>query len=793
VIAFGMTAVAFAQNARISGNVTDPHGAAVVGAEVQVISLSTGNKFVTKTGNDGSYNAPFLPAGHYQIIVSAKGFSQTSKGDLAISEGQVSLYDAKLTIVGTSEQVIVKGKIDSIPNANPEVAVGPFTNKAIQDLPYSITVVPSSLIDNLQAWQPEDLAKVIPQMTVMFPDQNSTGNPTFLIRGFTISEFTNGGGTTYDGLIGGAGGYFLTTLEDKERVEVLSGTDGFLYGLGSVGGNINYVLKRPTETPYFSVTAGDNAGANGYVHVDAGGPTGKNGIFGYRINAVEQNGPTSIKYQSIKRDLLDGAVDIHVRPNLLVQLNYAHDDYDISGLAPNFWLGYGPTVCPKAPDPRKVFTAPWLQFMIHTNTGGVKATWRLNKTFTFRTFYDYTDETRPQQFGLISVISDNAGDLWGFFSGSNQPQWNKTNALYSFLDADFRTFGIHHKLTVGFNGSYGYVDESSQSTSFANNSYTNNIYNMTPVAEPALSTSTVTAYATGTVMGNYLIGDDLSFGRYFHVLGGLNEVIYKSHTFQDNPKTIQHADDYDSSKLTPSIAFTYKPLTWLTAYASYQQSLLPGVVVPGPESGIVYTNANAVLPPYPGRQYEAGVKATLTPGVLVTAAIFHISEANIYTIGPNSSGEFTEFAGGSEIHKGLEFTATGKVRPDLTIFSGLTLLDPRIENNPSDPTQNGDKPQGVPTVLGKVYAEYDLPRTRGLAVLGGFYYTGSSYITLPNTLAKPAYTTEDSGVRYTVNISDKPLTFRFNINNVTNKAYWASYTGYVGAPRTFLATAQYRF
>jgi outer membrane receptor protein involved in Fe transport len=47
-------------------------------------------------------------------------------------------------------------------------------------------------------------------------------------------------------------------------------------------------------------------------------------------------------------------------------------------------------------------------------------------------------------------------------------------------------------------------------------------------------------------------------------------------------------------------------------------------------------------------------------------------------------------------------------------------------------------------------------------------------------------------LRHTVNIWDKPLTFRFNVNNVTNKAYWQA-NSYAGLPRTILATAQYQF
>ncbi len=108
-------------------------------------------------------------------------------------------------------------------------AAGPiFGNLPLQDAPYSITVVPSPMIENLQAYQPEDIWRVIPQITNNNTQQNSSGNPFAYVRGFSITQFTNQAGVTYDGLLGGAGGMFSTVLEDKERVELLSGTSGFL-------------------------------------------------------------------------------------------------------------------------------------------------------------------------------------------------------------------------------------------------------------------------------------------------------------------------------------------------------------------------------------------------------------------------------------------------------------------------------------------------------------------------------------------------------------------------------------
>ena len=94
------------------------------------------------------------------------------------------------------------------------------------------------------------------------------------------------------------------SLEDKERVEVWNGLTSFMYGPGDVGGLINYVYKRPTETPLANMTIGDYGGLSGYVHGDSGGPIDKEGRFTYRLNFVEQDGNTAIDGQRVARQLV---------------------------------------------------------------------------------------------------------------------------------------------------------------------------------------------------------------------------------------------------------------------------------------------------------------------------------------------------------------------------------------------------------------------------------------------------------------------------------------------------------
>jgi hypothetical protein len=57
-------------DATILGDVTDPNGGAVAGAQVQVTNLDTGIQKTALTGSDGSFEVAPLPKGYYSVTVS---------------------------------------------------------------------------------------------------------------------------------------------------------------------------------------------------------------------------------------------------------------------------------------------------------------------------------------------------------------------------------------------------------------------------------------------------------------------------------------------------------------------------------------------------------------------------------------------------------------------------------------------------------------------------------------------------------------------------------------------------
>jgi len=92
--------IAFAQGGRgaITGTVTDPRGAGVPGAKIQVKLVSTGTIYKTETSRNGTFTVKELPAGTYEFLVPTIGFTFQPyvKKDVLVQSGQTLRADARL-------------------------------------------------------------------------------------------------------------------------------------------------------------------------------------------------------------------------------------------------------------------------------------------------------------------------------------------------------------------------------------------------------------------------------------------------------------------------------------------------------------------------------------------------------------------------------------------------------------------------------------------------------------------------------------------------------------------------
>ena len=120
--------------------------------------------------------------------------------------------------------------------------------QGLQDVPIALTAFQGDFIEAANAELIDDLARYTPAMTLQ---SSSQGEPNIYIRGIGSNDFGVGGDISvgvfiddiYIGRIHGA----IMDLADAERVEILKGPQGTLFGRNTIGGAISITTKKPGD------------------------------------------------------------------------------------------------------------------------------------------------------------------------------------------------------------------------------------------------------------------------------------------------------------------------------------------------------------------------------------------------------------------------------------------------------------------------------------------------------------------------------------------------------------------
>jgi iron complex outermembrane receptor protein len=265
LLAFG-TAVAWAQTAgQLAGVVRDTTGSVLPGVTVTVAGVALVAPRTVVTDQDGRYVLDSLPAGRHLVTAAARGFEPRST-EVEVGASGATL-DVVLSLSAFSERVTVTA-----------TKTGPAD---IQSTPIAMTALPARTLEQLGVETVEGLAGFVPSVTV---SQSPVGTPLVTIRGIGSNSAVAGADPSstihLDGVYLARPPMACMDLLDVERVEVLRGPQGTLYGRNSVGGTINIVTRQPTDTLEARVrlTAGnyDKLRAEGAVS----GPLVKHKVMG---------------------------------------------------------------------------------------------------------------------------------------------------------------------------------------------------------------------------------------------------------------------------------------------------------------------------------------------------------------------------------------------------------------------------------------------------------------------------------------------------------------------------------
>ncbi len=655
------------------------------------------------------------------------------------------------------------------------VQLGLLGKMSVQDTPFSINVVSSELMKNMQAQSSSDALKYNP--TVQSTTGNSLMTDYYVIRGFTSTVWSPYSNTALDGMRCYAP---IEPIEDKERIEVLSGSNSFLYGITSPGGMVNYVMKRPTDSSIANVTLGNYGGSQAYVTGDFGGALGQSGKVSYRLNILQTDkGNTGVKHQTNKRSLVSGAIDWHVNPNTLWSFDTSYFHRNLEYAQALFMIGSA-TKVPDALDGSKNWGAPYSFFNDNVVRYGTNVTSKINDTFTLRAGLRYSDIER-ESLTYREAWQNNT------YKFKQRLDYQDTQTLATqgnlFLDADFVTGSIQHKLTFGWTkdwAEYKYKPSGNVANKLSSIVYNSNLFDANYVVEPrnildSIAAASKEAYRTTekTTVQSVLLSDLLTFNKSWSMLVGGNYATIDDKNW--NLSTGVLTNEYNKGKLTPSVALMYKPVPTVTVYTSYIEALQKGLYV----TDTTAPNYGQSLEPYLSKQIEFGVKSKLG-SMDVNAAVFRIEQANQYQNGQT----LVYSTDGREVHNGAEVAFSGKVSEHLTLGGGFTFLNANVEK--TNTVALLDKtPQGVANKIARLYAEYTLPSMPSLTLIGGVSYTGSEWVDALNTISIPGVTLWDVGARYRTKWNGHDVIWRLKVNNITGKNYWTTRSGilYVGNPR----------
>lgn len=111
LLALSAFGVSWAQStfATLTGNVTDPSGAALVGATIEVKNLNTGYVYTTTTNSEGVYTVPNLLEGDYELRATASGFGAFTVERITLNTRDNRRVDARMQVQAVTNTVDVSG------------------------------------------------------------------------------------------------------------------------------------------------------------------------------------------------------------------------------------------------------------------------------------------------------------------------------------------------------------------------------------------------------------------------------------------------------------------------------------------------------------------------------------------------------------------------------------------------------------------------------------------------------------------------------------------------------------
>ncbi|SDF50709.1 MULTISPECIES: TonB-dependent siderophore receptor [unclassified Duganella] len=701
---------------------------------------------------------------------------------LAVLQMTSGLAHAAGADADAPEQTMQEVVVSAAKTRAATAAVAGFSNAPLLETPASVSVLTAQQMLDLQIRSTTDAARYDASLSDAY---NAVGYAEqFSIRGFKLD---NASSYRKDGMA--IAGDTQIPLENKERLEVLKGLSGLQAGVSAPGGIINYVTKRPTDTPLRTVVLEARERGTLYGALDLGGRF-ENSDFGYRVNVAGERLRSYIKGADGNRKFVSAAFDWRISPQALLQVDA---DYQRKSqiTAPGYQLLNNATL-PDVPADQLLNDQPWSRPVETTSSNvGARFTYQFspewNATVSVNQHHFKRDDYTAFPYGcgaqeLYPGFCGNGDyDVYNYISLGEKKSPLTAQAL---LQGRFATGSVKHEFTGGasfFKNSEKWGDD------LYDWSGTSNIYHPVIVAPAPGSSGPVSERRRDNERALFA-QDIVSLNEQLKLHAGARYVQVKRDEYvkPDDDGVLPPYAHTDIGFWLPNVALVYAVRPNVSTYISYAQGLEHGGVAPkGTE------NEHRALEPGKSKQVEVGIKADIRPDLSATVALFQIRKGLEYT---DAAKYYVR--NGEAQNRGLELALNGRVNRDLDVGFSATALNTR-QSGTGSVELDGKRVTNVAAFKSSVYADYAVPAVQGLKVGANWIYSGKKAFDAANSVFVPKYHVVNLSASYSTRIGGVGTTFRAAVDNAFDKFYWRDVTpdlgGYLmpGASRTVRVSAQF--
>ncbi|MGR5558091.1 TonB-dependent siderophore receptor [Vibrio fortis] len=697
-----------------------------------------------------------------------------SKSPLALVIGAVLASPAVLAeTTKTDEHMVVEGR-DYGYKADTNTTA--MRMEATQlETPGQVSIIDEQIIDEQRA---STLGEVLKNDASISAGSKSTNRERFNLRGFSLESSS---GYLRDGVQHWS--HYRQPVELLERVEVLKGPAGLLYGKSAPGGLVNMVAKKPTYETQVNVS--QDIGSDNYTRTvaDVSGSLNDDQTLRARVIVSQENQDsyrTRFDGTDVETERFVGGlfVDYDINEDVMLSLHYDRTQ-ELGDLDNGSKID---TTTGKVINPDIVNDQRFAQTDNDVANYGATIAANINETWSVKTGISRQFYERQRTESNNTVYQ--TGSEYGYKVSDRHDEWTFDTAYVDFT-GDFDAFGVNHRLLVGANGlHYDYK------RLYASGYACKNATEAEAIKEcgKGFDMPSDISYKNDTSVSH---SESQHYGLYVQDLVTLNEqwqVLAGVRFAYD--KTISSSDKEESyNNILPKAGLIYSPAENGSIYAVYSESFEPI----GEITSTKDVNLGQAQDPKKGQLYELGSKWELFEEKLfVSGAVFQITQSNmqvVETIDPNTT-RTTQV--GEQVHTGAELAATGYLTEAFSLSASTMFLDAEYKN---DPALEGKTPADVPEFTASIWSTYAF--NNGTDVNLGVYHVGERYAESANTFKKDAYTRVDMGVAHTFKY-DENLDFvaRFNVENLFDTDYLegGSTSGVVvGEGRNYMATLQVKY